>query len=368
MPPRRRCYERRYTPERCRAHRPVASSTAGATAAHRRPAWWNPDSCPRREFVRRRRAEGRQIAATRQPRPLAGGRLEPYRVSRPAPRRVLVCQFELPVPQFVGRRATMRRIVGNTTCQNLFVDTRPTGHLLKAPRGLNHSLSAARAAAAEIIVLDPLYSTHDQDENDTRAMAALCQRLLRLREASRAALIVVHHVRKSIGRYEISSAFRGSSALHAVGDSYLLLTRPSSQFHTVELRFQSRYAAPQPPRLLALDPDTPREHIMTLTESSKTHRATGDYRGLPASLDHHRRWPLPLARSDSFLDCPHGVAPGRMPKADATELAQKKSAYRDLPVHFIRAGGFLVSGPCRWEVLKVSPFLWLRLPSGGLGL
>ena len=58
-------------------------------------------------------------------------------------------------------------------------------------------------AAAEIIVLDP-----------------------RLREASCAALIVVHHVHKSIGRYEIGNAFRGSSALHAVGDSYLLLTRP----------------------------------------------------------------------------------------------------------------------------------------------
>jgi hypothetical protein len=172
----------------------------------------------------------------------------------PTPRRVLVCQFELPVPQFVSRLATMRRIMGNAADQNLFVDTRATGHLLSAPQGLNHFLSAARAATAEIIVLDPLYSAHDQDENDTRAMAALCQSLLRLREASRAALIVVHHVRKSIGRYEIGSAFRGSSALHAVGDSYLLLTRPSPQFHTVELRFQFRYAAPQPPRLLELDP------------------------------------------------------------------------------------------------------------------
>ena len=171
----------------------------------------------------------------------------------PAPRRVLVCQFELPVPPFVSRLATMRRTMGNAADQNLFVDTRATGHLLSAPQGLNHFLSAARAAAAEIIVLDPLYSTHDQDENDTRAMAGLCQSLLRLREASRAALIVVHHVRKSIGRYEIGSAFRGSSALHAVGDSYLLLTRPSPQFHTVELRFQFRYAAPQPPRLLELD-------------------------------------------------------------------------------------------------------------------
>jgi hypothetical protein len=171
----------------------------------------------------------------------------------PAPRRVLVCQFELPIPQFVSRLATMRRAMGSAADQNLFVDTRATGHLLSAPQGLQHFLTAAQAAAAEIIILDPLYSTHDQDENDTRAMAALCQSLLRLREAARAALIVVHHVRKSIGRYEIGSAFRGSSALHAVGDSYVLLTRPSPQFNTVELRFQFRYAAPQPPRLLQLD-------------------------------------------------------------------------------------------------------------------
>src|SRR5437773_2698365 len=174
----------------------------------------------------------------------------------PAARRVLVCQFELPTPQFVSRLASMRRSVGAAADQNLLVDTRAGGNLLSAPPGLNHFLNAARQAAAEVIVIDPLYSTHDQDENDTRAMAALCQSLLRLRDASKAALIVVHHIRKSAGRYELGSAFRGSSALHAVGDSYLLLARPSPQIPTVELRFQFRYAAPQPSRLLSLDPDT----------------------------------------------------------------------------------------------------------------
>jgi hypothetical protein len=176
--------------------------------------------------------------------------------SIPAPRRVLICQFELPVPQFVSRLAVMRRAMGSAADRNLLVDTRATGHLLCALQGMNHFLSAAKAAAAEVIVLDPLYSTHDQDENDTRSMAALCQSLLRLRDASKAALIVVHHVRKSITRFEIGSAFRGSSALHAVGDSYLLLTRPSPQLPSVELRFQFRYAAAQPPRLLELDPQT----------------------------------------------------------------------------------------------------------------
>jgi hypothetical protein len=176
--------------------------------------------------------------------------------SIPAARRVLICQFELPLLQFVGRLAVMRRAMGSAADLNLLVDTRATGHLLCAPQGMNHFLAAAKAAATEVIVLDPLYSTHDQDENDTRSMAALCQSLLRLRDASRAALIVVHHVRKSITRFEIGSAFRGSSALHAVGDSYMLLTRPSPQLPTIELRFQFRYAAAQPPRLLQLDPHT----------------------------------------------------------------------------------------------------------------
>ena len=174
----------------------------------------------------------------------------------PASRRVLICQFELPIPQFVSRLAVMRRQIGDHADRNLLVDTRAAGHLLSAPPGLNHFLVAAREAAAEVIVLDPLYSAHDQDENDTRSMAALCQSLLRLRDASKAALIVVHHVRKSIGRDEIGRAFRGSSALHAVGDSYLLLTRPSANLTSVELRFQFRYAAPLGPRLLELEPQS----------------------------------------------------------------------------------------------------------------
>jgi hypothetical protein len=59
--------------------------------------------------------------------------------------------------------------------------------------------AAAQAAASErSSSWIPLYSIHDQDENDTRAMAALCQALLRLRDASRAALIVVHEAKSLI--------------------------------------------------------------------------------------------------------------------------------------------------------------------------
>ncbi|HEX2716000.1 MAG TPA: AAA family ATPase [Candidatus Acidoferrales bacterium] len=174
----------------------------------------------------------------------------------PAPRRVLMCQFELPTSQFAQRLHTMRQDIGSAADSNLFVDTQAAGHLLSTPHGLDHFMASARAVNAEVIVFDPLYSTHDQDENDTRAMSALCQSLLRLRDGCGAALLVIHHVRKVVGRHEIGSAFRGSSALHAVGDSYLLLSRLPSETPTLELRFQFRYAPAPQPRRLSLDPNT----------------------------------------------------------------------------------------------------------------
>ena len=93
-----------------------------------------------------------------------------FRVS--APHRALMCQFELPIDPFAARWTGMRNAIGSAADANLFVDTRSQGHLLSSTAGLNHFLSAARCAAAEVIVLGPLYSAHDQDENDTRAMAA----------------------------------------------------------------------------------------------------------------------------------------------------------------------------------------------------
>ncbi|MGE5486407.1 MAG: AAA family ATPase [bacterium] len=252
----------------------------------------------------------------------------------PAARHVLICQFELPVPQFVSRLAAMRRSLGAAADHNLLVDTRAAGHLLSAPQGLNHFLAAAREAAAEVIVLDPLYSTHDQDGNDTRSMAALCQSLLRLRDASHAALIIIHHVRKSIGRDEIGRAFRGSSALHAVGDSCLLLARPSASLAAVELRFQFRYAPPLVPRLLELEPHSLwfsaagvapsgarsrrkvepedvtealvglgnqarnnqlRQQVMERTDCSQRTAQTGHSRRLPARRHRAGQRPIPLA-------------------------------------------------------------------------
>src|SRR6516225_6858280 len=75
---------------------------------------------------------------------------------------------------------------------------------------------------------------------------------------------------------------------------------------------------------------------------------------------------------------PRGVAPERMPKADATELAPKKIGCTP-PAWRCCAGGPFVSPqlfaflsqnrPCSPEEhLIKNPFSLVRLPSGGLGL
>src|ERR1700757_424944 len=69
----------------------------------------------------------------------------------PTSRRVLVCQFELPLAQFLSRLLVMRRVLGTAADHHLLIDTRATGHLLSAPQGLNHFVVAAKAAAAEVI-------------------------------------------------------------------------------------------------------------------------------------------------------------------------------------------------------------------------
>src|SRR6266576_3518059 len=62
------------------------------------------------------------------------------------------------------------------------------------------------------------------------------------------------------------------------------------------------------------------------------------------------------------IDCPHGVAPERMPKADATGLAPKKSADHNPPVHDSLCGRVWLA-PSH----KSSLFLWCSSLSGGLG-
>jgi hypothetical protein len=80
----------------------------------------------------------------------------------------------------------------------------------------------------------------------------------------------------------------------------------------------------------------------------------------------------------AVIDCPRGVAPERMPKADATGLAPKKSADRTLP-HTIRRCGRVWLPPCPPALIlqarpnprcraENKPYFFGGALSGGLGL
>src|SRR5713226_1953875 len=107
------------------------------------PCWIEPGLLPPQGilFVGGEPKVGKSLLVTNLALSLAAGS-DRTGFSIPAPRRVLICQFELPVPQFVGRLAVMRRAMGTAADHHLLVDTRATGHLLCAPQGMNHFLSA----------------------------------------------------------------------------------------------------------------------------------------------------------------------------------------------------------------------------------
>jgi len=80
-------------------------------------------------------------------------------------------------------------------------------------------------AQPRLLVLDPFVRLHSIDENAAGEVAPLLGYLRRLERAYETAVLLVHHVRKGAGKLRAGQALRGSSELHAWGDSNLYLCR-----------------------------------------------------------------------------------------------------------------------------------------------
>ena len=87
-----------------------------------------------------------------------------------------------------------------------------------------------------LVVLDPLVRLHGVDENAVAEVAPILGFLRDLQRRFETAVLLVHHARKS-GAARPGQALRGSSELHAWGDSNLYLRRREKQIvMTVEHR------------------------------------------------------------------------------------------------------------------------------------
>jgi len=87
-----------------------------------------------------------------------------------------------------------------------------------------------------LVVLDPLVRLHGVDENTVADVAPILGFLRDIQRRFATAVVLVHHARKS-GATRPGQALRGSSELHAWGDSNLYLRRRDNQIvMTVEHR------------------------------------------------------------------------------------------------------------------------------------
>jgi len=118
---------------------------------------------------------------------------------------------------------------------------------VRLPDGLDRLTATVAALAPRLLVLDPLIRLHRADENSAAEMAVVLDGLRGLARATGCAILLVHHTRKAPAGGVTGHGLRGSSDLHAFGDTNLYLRRLGPDA-TLELRIEHR-AAPGPPPL-----------------------------------------------------------------------------------------------------------------------
>jgi len=96
---------------------------------------------------------------------------------------------------------------------------------LDAPKDRGRLRETVAALEPRILILDPFVRLHRIDENAAAEVAPLLAYLRELQREHQVAVMLVHHARKGAGRIRAGQALRGSSELHAWGDSNLYLRR-----------------------------------------------------------------------------------------------------------------------------------------------
>jgi AAA domain len=129
-------------------------------------------------------------------------------------------------------------------------------HVITAPRlrldstrDRSRLLETVSRLRPRLLLLDPLVRLHSIDENDARAIAELLAYIRELERRFELSVILVHHTRKNASGRQAGQNLRGSSDLHAFGDSNLYLLRTRERLLLV---MEHRSAAPPDPIYLEL--------------------------------------------------------------------------------------------------------------------
>ena len=171
-----------------------------------------------------------------------------YAVSEPGPVLVYLAEDALPVVR--------ERVAGMARQRGLEL-TRVELHVITAPalrldheRDRGQLREAAQRLRPRLLLLDPLVRLHGLDENNASEVAGLLAYLRELQRLLDLSVMLVHHTRKNAtGGVASGQTLRGSSDLHAFGDSNLYLRRAQDR---LLLSSEHRAAPASPPVYLQL--------------------------------------------------------------------------------------------------------------------
>jgi len=147
-----------------------------------------------------------------------------YAVPRPGPVLIYLAEDALSVVR--ERVEGMARHRGlELAGVDIHVITAPSLRLDREPHR-HRLLETAKRLRPRLLLLDPLVRLHGVDENDAQQVAELLAYFRLLQRQLDLSVILVHHTRKNAaGGVAAGQGLRGSSDLHAFGDSNLYLRR-----------------------------------------------------------------------------------------------------------------------------------------------
>jgi hypothetical protein len=176
-----------------------------------------------------------------------------YAVPRAGPVLVYLAEDALPVVR--ERVAGMARHRGlDLAGVEIHVITAPTLRLDRDPHR-TRLLETAKRLRPRLLLLDPLVRLHGIDENNAGEVAGLLAYFRQLQRHLDLSVVLVHHTRKNAaGGVAAGQGLRGSSDLHAFGDSNLYLRRghPRAGRERLVLSNEHRAAPASPPVYLEL--------------------------------------------------------------------------------------------------------------------
>ena len=148
-----------------------------------------------------------------------------------------------------------------------------------------------------LLVLDPLVRLHRLDENSAAEISCLLGFLRELQRKHNTAIVLVHHASKK-HHAQPGQALRGSSDLHAFGDSNAYLARKKQ---SIILTLEHRAAKPPDPIEMDLisRPDSSATHLEIISALKTDHGNTLNQRVL--ELLKHSAIPMPRSTIREYL-------------------------------------------------------------------